>query len=289
MSTGTPEDAKQRAATTYNAASDHYDDPANAYWERYGRRTVERLNLKSGSRLLDVCCGGGASAIPAAEAVGPTGSVLGIDLAENMLALGRQKAQQRGLTNIEFRAGDMLNLGLPEAHFDAVICVFGIFFVPDVVAATRELWRLVASGGKLAITTWGPRWSEPMSSAFWNVVRDVRPDLYRRFNPWDRITDPGQLRAVLTDAGVNDPDVVPESGTQPLPSPDDWWVIALGSGLRGTIDALDPDAQEYVRQLNIEYARDAGVREVETNVVYAVAHRHSEASGVRRQASGVRH
>jgi ubiquinone/menaquinone biosynthesis C-methylase UbiE len=271
MSTATPKDAKTRAATAYNAASDHYDDPANSYWERYGRRTVERLNLKSGSRGLDVCCGSGASAIPAAEAVGSTGSVLGVDLAENLLALGRQKAQQRGLTNIEFRLGDMLNMGLPEAHFDAVICVFGIFFVPDVVAATRELWQLVAPSGELAITTWGPGWVEPMCTSFWNAVREVRPDLYRGFNPWDRITDPNQLRSVLTDAGVNDPDVVPEAGTQPLRSPDDWWLIALGSGLRGTIDALDPDDQEYVRQQNLEYARNAGVREVETNVIYAVA------------------
>jgi ubiquinone/menaquinone biosynthesis C-methylase UbiE len=271
MTSATPEDAKQRAATIYNAASDHYDDPANSYWERYGRRTVERLDLSPGSCVLDVCCGSGASAIPAAEAVGPQGAVLGVELAENLLALGRMKAQQRGLSNIAFRAGDMLNLGLPEARFDAVVCVFGIFFVPDVVAATRELWRLVAPSGKLAITTWGPGWVEPMSSAFWNAVRDVRPELYRGFNPWDRITDPNQLRSVLTEAGVNDPEIEPESGTQPLLSPEDWWTIALGSGLRGTIDALDPDAQEYVRQLNTEYARDANVQEVETNVVYAVA------------------
>jgi ubiquinone/menaquinone biosynthesis C-methylase UbiE len=276
MSTGTPEDAKRRAATTYNAASDHYDDAPNAYWERYGRRTVERLDLKPGAHVLDVCCGSGASAIPAAEAVGPEGSVLGIDLAENLLTLARAKAKQNGLANIEFRTGDMLNLGLPDEHFDAVICVFGIFFVPDVVAAARELWRLVAPGGILAVTTWGPGWSEPMSSAFWNAVREFRPDLYRGFNPWDLITDPDQLRMVLTDGGVENPTIEPEPGTQPLHSPDDWWTIALGSGLRGTIDQLDPANQDYVRQQNLEYARNADIREVETNVVYAVAHRHSE-------------
>ena len=67
----TPTDAKARAAATYNAASDHYDDFANAYWDRYGRRTVDRLALRPGMRVLDVCCGSGASALPAAEAVGP--------------------------------------------------------------------------------------------------------------------------------------------------------------------------------------------------------------------------
>src|SRR5215208_3918687 len=78
------EEAKKRAATTYNAASDFYDHPANTFWSRYGRRTVERLKLTPGARVLDVCCGSGASAIPAAESVGPSGSVTGIDLAHNL-------------------------------------------------------------------------------------------------------------------------------------------------------------------------------------------------------------
>jgi len=160
----TPTDAKARAAATYNAASDHYDDPANAYWDRYGRRTVDRLVLRPGMRVLDVCCGSGASALPAAEAVGPDGEVLGVDLAEKLLALARAKAQQRGLTNIEFRTGDMLDLGLSEAGFDAVVCVFGIFFVPDIPAAVRELWRFVAPdapsasppGARASSNPWAP-------------------------------------------------------------------------------------------------------------------------------------
>src|SRR5262249_6393869 len=100
-------DAQARAATTYNAAADRYDDPANTFWERFGRRTIERLQLRPGQRVLDVCGGAGAPAIPAAEAVGTDGRVLGVDLAENLLALARQKATARGLANVEFRAGDM--------------------------------------------------------------------------------------------------------------------------------------------------------------------------------------
>jgi len=265
----TPTDAKARAAATYNAASDHYDDPANAYWDRYGRRTVDRLVLRPGMRVLDVCCGSGASALPAAEAVAPDGQVLGVDLAEKLLALARAKAQQRGLTNIEFRTGDMLDLGLSEAGFDAVVCVFGIFFVPDIPAAVRELWRFVAPGGALAITTWGPRFVEPMGTAFWNAVREEQPDLYRGFNPWDRITEPQALSALFADAGLPAPSVIPESGSQPLRSPEDWWTIALGMGFRATVDALDPEARQRARQANLAFIRDANVQAVEANVIYA--------------------
>jgi ubiquinone/menaquinone biosynthesis C-methylase UbiE len=271
MTTGTPEDAKSRAASTYNAASDVYDDAANSFWERFGRRTVERLELKPGSRVLDVCCGSGASAIPAAETVGPEGSVLGVDLAEQLLKLARTKAAQLGLTNVEFRSGDMLALELPDGSFDAVICVFGIFFVPDMASAGHELWRLVAPGGILAITTWGPRWFEPMSSVFWNAVRNERPDLYRGFNPWDRISYPDEVRALLVEGGIPESEIVAEPALHPLRSPDDWWAAVLGTGYRSTIDALASDARERVRQQTFSFIRETGVTEVEVNVVYAVA------------------
>jgi ubiquinone/menaquinone biosynthesis C-methylase UbiE len=272
---GTQEEARTKTASTYNAASDHYDDPANSFWDRFGRRTVERLELNPGSRVLDVCCGSGASAIPAAEIVGSSGFVLGVDLAEELLELARKKAKQRGLTNIEFRTGDLLDLGLPDSSFDAVICVFGIFFVPDMQAAARELWRLVRPGGKLAITTWGPRFFEPMSTAFWNSVREVRPDLYKGFNPWDRLADPESLRSMLAGAGVEAQDVVLEHGTHPLNSPDDWWSRVLGSGYRGTIDQLDEASRERVRRDNIKFIQDSGLSSVEANVIYAVAARDS--------------
>lgn len=74
-SMSTLDDAKKKAATTYNAASDFYDHPTNTFWERYGRRTIDRLNLEDGARVLDVCCGSGASAIPAAEALDQTGQL----------------------------------------------------------------------------------------------------------------------------------------------------------------------------------------------------------------------
>jgi ubiquinone/menaquinone biosynthesis C-methylase UbiE len=265
------EEAKIRAAATYNAASDSYDHPANYFWARFGRRTIEQLDLHAGARVLDVCCGSGASAIPAAEQVGPTGSVLGVDLADRLLERGRAKATARGLHNVEFRVGDMLDLGLPASHFDAVVCIFGVFFVPDMPAAVRALWRVVRPGGSLAITTWGPRFFEPGSSAFWNSVRQVRPDLYRGFNPWDRICDPQSLRSLLSEAGIADARIVAEAGRHPIASPEAWWLAVIGSGYRGTLEQLDEADVERVRAANLEYARTESLTSVEANVVLAVA------------------
>lgn len=263
-----------KAAITYNSAADFYDDPANSFWERFGRKTVERLNLKPGSRILDVCCGSGASALRAAEIVGPSGFVLGIDLAEKLLELGRKKATQRGLKNIEFRRGDMLNLDF-ENEFDAVVCVFGIFFVPEIESAVRELWLAVIPGGKLVITTWGPRFFEPATTAFWNSIRDVRPDLYKGFNPWDRICDRNSLLQLLNNSGIDHAEILEEANMHPIDSPESWWAAVLGSGYRGTIDQLSTEDLQKVRDANFKYIRDSGIREVEANVVYAVCRKTS--------------
>ena len=119
-----------------------------AFWAWYGRRTVERLRLRRGARVPDVCCGTGASTLPAAQAVGPEGQVIAVDLAGELLKLGQAKAQAAWLHCMEFHRGDMTGLGFPDGYFDAVVCVFGIFFVPDMKTRVAELWRMVRPGGR---------------------------------------------------------------------------------------------------------------------------------------------
>ena len=272
----TANDAKTMAAAAYDAAADSYDHPTNSFWDRFGRRTVDRLPLFPGASVLDVCCGSGASAIPAAEKVGPEGEVLGIDVAENLLQLARRKAGKRGLTNVEFRVGDLLDSDMPDAEFDSVICVFGIFFVPDMPAAVRELWRLVRPNGHLALTTWGPRLFEPANSLFWEVIREVRPDLHKGFNPWDRICEPESIRSMLAEGGVHALDITAESGSHKISTPDDFWQIVMGSGYRGTVEKLSTKDRDYVREQTISRVHRDGLRELEANVVYALATKADE-------------
>ena len=267
----TPDAARAAAATTYNAAADSYDDPANSFWERFGAETVERLDIQPGARVLDVCWGSGASALAAAQQVGPEGSVLGVDLAERLLERAPAKAAARKLPQVEFRLGDMLDLRLPPDHFDAVVCVFGIFFVPDMSAAVRALWQVTRPGGQLAITTWGPRFLEPATTAFWDAIRDVRPDLYKGFNSWDRISDPPALRELLRESGVDAAEVIAKPGKHAITTADDWWSAVLGTGYRGTLEQLDAASRERVRAANYDSIARSAIREVEVNVVFAIA------------------
>ena len=123
------------------------------------------------------------------------------------------------------------HLRLPQG-FDTVVCVFGIFFVPDMETQVAELWRMVRPGGQLAITTWEARFWSPAYEIRLEAVRRVRPDLHTAFNPWDRITTPEAVRQLLHAGGARSVEVAAEGGYQALRTPEDFWTMALGSGLR---------------------------------------------------------
>jgi SAM-dependent methyltransferase len=187
--------------------------------------------------------------------------------------MARAKAVAQGLENIEFRRADMETLGYPDASFDAVVCVFAIFFVPDMVKQVKELWRMVRPGGQLAITTWGPRMFEPGSAAWWSAVKRFRPDLLAAFNPWERIVTPQSVSQLLADSGIREAQVTAEDGRQVLQSPDDWWIVVQGSGYRWTLEQMDDETIARVRDMNLETLRNSEAKSIETNVIYATATR----------------
>ena len=263
--------AKMKAATTYNAAADFFDNESLSFWNKYGTATINRLHLEYGMNVLDVACGSGASALPAALKVGTTGNVTAVDIAENLLELGRSKAAKLNLHNIQFLFADMTGLNYADESFDVVICVFGIFFVPDMEKLLRELWRMVKPNGKLAITTWGPNLFAPLYNVWREEIKKERPDLYSAFNPWDRITEVQSVANLFNSAGIENVDVVAENGIHLLHAPEDWWAIVLGSGFRWTIDKLETAAAVRVRDQNIEWIKSNDIEFIETNVIYAVA------------------
>lgn len=263
----------QRAASTYGAAADHYGLGSLAFWDRYGAATVARLPLTAGQSVLDLCCGAGASALPAARAVRPGGQVIGVDVAGPLLELARSKAAAEGLRNIEFRHGDATSTGLPAGGFDAVVCVFGVFFAKDVAGFAAEMWRLVKPGGVLAITTWGPGLFEPANDIFWESVRAIDPSLFEAFNPWDEITTPDALTSLFERAGIDGAAAEAAGGWQELSSPARFWDVVLGSGYRAAIDALGEDQQDLLREQVVSALAARDITAIRANVVYGAATR----------------
>jgi SAM-dependent methyltransferase len=113
---------------------------------------VSRLQLRPGTRVLDVACGTGNTLIPAARA----GAVVtGVDIATNLVEQARARAAKEGL-KVEVREGDAEQLDFPDASFDVVISTFGAMFAPRPELVARELLRVTKSGGLIAMANWTP-------------------------------------------------------------------------------------------------------------------------------------
>jgi ubiquinone/menaquinone biosynthesis C-methylase UbiE len=121
---------KDRIAAAYNAAAAQTTHSMLAHRDYFGRRTVERIALKPGEFVLDVCCGTGASAIPAARAMSPGGRVIGTDLAAAAVERARERASAEGIGNAEFRVADFDQVYFRPESFDAIVSVFGISSFP---------------------------------------------------------------------------------------------------------------------------------------------------------------
>lgn len=114
-------------------------------WRRLG---VEAANLKPGGSALDVCCGTGDFAFALQDAVGPGGSVTGVDFSPRMLEVARRKAEKAGVA-VRFLAGDATALEFPDDSFDAATVGFGIRNVSDIGGVLAEMARAVRPGGRV--------------------------------------------------------------------------------------------------------------------------------------------
>lgn len=124
----------------------------------------------SGEAILDVGCGGGASSLAFAEAVGASGRVLGLDLSRPLLARAEARCRAAGLGNLGFLFGDAQVHPLPSAAFDAAISRFGVMFFSDPIAAFRNIATALRPGGRLVFVAWAgldrnPFFSLPLRAA----------------------------------------------------------------------------------------------------------------------------
>jgi SAM-dependent methyltransferase len=119
-----------------------------------GESLVAGLGVEPGMHILDLGCGDGTTALPAARR---GAYVLGVDIAANLVAAGNARAAQAGLSNLRFRQGDATNLaGVADDKFDLVVSIFGAMFAPDPYAAAREMVRVARPGGRIVMGNWIP-------------------------------------------------------------------------------------------------------------------------------------
>src|SRR6185369_12077527 len=141
-------------------------NPNKALWEKgdftriaetmreSGTALIEKLQIKKGLDILDLGCGDGTTAIPAARL---GANVRGVDIARNLVVAGNKRIKEEGLTNITIEEGDATNLHqLADQSFDMVISIFGAMFAPKPFDVAKEMVRVTRKGGRIVMGNWIP-------------------------------------------------------------------------------------------------------------------------------------
>jgi len=238
-------------------------------WEKWDRlfdeqiaflnhRLVADARLRSGLRVLDLGSGTGYPALLAAQTVGPTGSVIGLDLAADMLAVAERKAKRLGLTNVTFRGGDVTTLPFEAASFDAVTSRFCLMFLPEIPKAAAEIARVLKLGGWVAAAIWSAPEKNPSIGLAMIVLKQ-----FLELPPPDpsapgifRLAKPGDLAGMLQQAGLADIADEEVLGEWSYASAEEYYIslMEIAAPVQNLMAKLSDAQKEEVKRLIIQAA-----------------------------------
>ncbi|HEX2043835.1 MAG TPA: methyltransferase domain-containing protein [Acidimicrobiales bacterium] len=224
-----------RAAETY--------DTVIPFFAEFGARLVELADLRPGESVLDVGAGRGATLVPAAHRVGPSGRVLGVDLSEEMVALLTRDIDELGLANSTARRMNAEALDVTAESFDVALSSFVLHLLPRPDSAAANLWRALRPGGRVAASApigVGAQWGFllPLLRRF--APRAVRPIPIPFRSDFD-------LELVLRSAGFRVQRSIDAEVAFVFADEWAWWDWVWSAGMRALLEGLSPEDLEELR------------------------------------------
>lgn len=204
----------QTPAAVIEAQRDDWNRVAAGWdkWDLFFNRTMAFINhrlvadarIRPGLQVLDLGSGTGYPALLAGEVVGSEGTVIGIDLAESMLAVATRKAKTLGLAQVSFRTGDVTMLPFESGSMDSIVSRFCLMFLPEIPRAVAEIARVLKPGGYIAAAVWSSPEQNPFIRIPMDVIKTIMP-----LPPPDpeapgifRLARPGDLSGMFDRAGL---------------------------------------------------------------------------------------
>ncbi|ACY16838.1 methyltransferase domain-containing protein [Haliangium ochraceum] len=194
---------KKKTKRWFDAIASVYDEGLSALLLSLHQKMLEQARLQTGETVLNLGCGTGMDSFLTAPLIGEEGSVVGIDIAPEMVRLANEKAGSRGLDNVTFQVMDAEKLKFKANHFDAIISQWALMFFPNDRGALREAYRVLKPGGRFALSVVGRPENSPFLMVPFRVVAKTLPGvaISEGGPPTFRFAREGALEAALSQAG----------------------------------------------------------------------------------------
>ena len=220
---------------------------------------LEASRPQSGDRVLEIACGAGRVGFQAAQLVGPEGSVLCTDFAEDMVAAVRELVGEFGLENVEAEVVDAEQMSFDANHrFDVALCRMGFMLMNDPARALANTHAALRPEGRLAFAVWGTAEENPWLSLIFNsVMKDLNAPPPPPGTPGPfALGSPGRAEELTREAGFGDVRVERLEADRPYESAEAWWdeVISLGGPVEALLDAMEDERSAAVRAAAIDSA-----------------------------------
>ncbi len=232
---------KEQIAGLYNRAAPVYGSIGPDFFAYFGRRLVEVLDMPPGAQVLDVGTGRGANLFPAAQKVGASGHVTGIDIAEKMVQETVADIKRRGVQNATIYQMDAENLTFPDEAFDYVLCSFAYFFFPNLKHALAEFYRVLRPHGKVAVNLTGGndpgwQWYEKLLVEY-HKIHHFALSVGGGKGHWD----PTDFKELLTSTGFADIQLIPEEHEFIYADEQEFWASRWTHGTRYSLENMPPE------------------------------------------------
>ena len=239
---------QKSVAMLFDELADSYDAVGVGFFRPIALGLVNEVKPRPGERALDIGCGRGAVLFPLATAVGASGSVTGLDASPRMVQATLGDVARTGL-DIEVRVGDAMAPEFPKACFDLVTSSLVLFFLPDPLVALKAWRELLADGGRVGVTTFGPddvRWEENVDgflrASALSDIQEAHGDCER--GPFS--SDEGMER-LLVDAGFSSVRTVTSVVSPRFTDAEHWFKWSMSIGQRQNWKALSDVRRSEVK------------------------------------------
>jgi SAM-dependent methyltransferase len=249
------EAARQQSRATWNDVASGWYAQREVLWKAsrpVSERMVRRLDPQPGDTVLELAAGLGDTGLMAARLVGESGRVIITDFAPEMVGAARQRAQELGVENAEFRLLDAERMDLDTDSVDGVLCRWAFMLMTDPAAAFAETRRVLRTEGRLAFSVWASRERNPALSLVGRVLESQGhipppdPEAPGAF----AMADPGRIRELVIGAGFAEPEVDEVSFRMSFADREAYWryLTETSASAAPVLRSLSTTAQGAVRE-----------------------------------------